>query len=247
MKQYLICLKSESFSGVFKIVLTAEDPNELRNRMNADGVAPFPMVIDFAKEIEASSDTLTAMEAMLASAGHRYGTDGGWWKIQWNFIAAVFAFHAGTWCTIYPQIASIASLEVAAEIKTQSVSQSVQSLAAPEYKSDDESGEDDTSDQHDSHELKPKTFRRNMRLYFTHGQQIRHSRGSINTPWVGSYNALSNAIIHAGVSYSTMSAFATAHYGNSSRDRKGSGWVECEYGDSRDGWKPTKNMAARIQ
>ena len=140
MKQYLVNLKSESFPGLFKIVLTAEEPNKLRNRMNASGATPFPMVIDLAKEIEVSDDTLGSLEVMLAIAGCPYGTMPGWWKTQWNFIGAIFAFHAGDWCTIYPDreitpASNIAQPVVSAEIKTQAV--------RLEYKSDDESDEND--------------------------------------------------------------------------------------------------------
>lgn len=235
MKQYLVCLKSESFPGVFKIVLTKEEPNELRNRMNADEVAPFPMVIDFAKEIEVTQETMGSLDVMLASVGQRYGTIPGWWKVSWDFIAALFAFHAGEWCTIYPDkhtCANDAPLHVDQETKSD----------VPEYKSDDDS--DDDIDHALSIGNKfpiRKTcngYSRTMWQCFYDGQIIHH-QGSLSSVWEGYYDASTNMIIREGISYGTPSAFSKAHYKAFSIPRKtgqSNGWNECEYLSAISGW-----------
>lgn len=240
MKQYLYCFSSLERLGVFRMGFTCENPIVMRDRLNLD--APYPYVIEFGKEVDSPVCKPASLYAMLDASGARFGVNVGWWSFPQNFILPEFEFvyYTGKWFAMVQCSANsiVPSIVAPIEIKTQHISDVV-----PEYKSDDNSDEDDTLD---PREPKPKKFLPNMLDYFNHSQQIRHSRGSIITPWVGTYNAVSNAIVCKGVSYSTMSAFATAHYENENLNRKGSGWVECEYEDSREGWKPTKNMPRRV-
>jgi hypothetical protein len=72
--------------------------------------------------------------------------------------------------------------------------------------------------------------RRNLRDYFTNGQQIYHKCSCLTT-WIGTYNSNTNSIVCDGIHYKSLSAFTNAHYTAERSDRvpNSGGWRECTF------------------
>lgn len=65
---------------------------------------------------------------------------------------------------------------------------------------------------------------------FLEGQKIRHKARCTQDIWIGIYKENKDAIIHNEIEYSSLSAFAGAHYKEVRNDRgtSANGWEECE-------------------
>jgi anti-sigma28 factor (negative regulator of flagellin synthesis) len=103
-----------------------------------------------------------------------------------------------------------------------SADSSANSSASVQCEDEAEVSESDESTDH----MKKK---RKMKTCFTDGQRIRHTiRHKI---WIGTYDSSKDAIVHNGVTYRTISMFATAHVladHNPNRASPRDGWKHCE-------------------
>jgi hypothetical protein len=89
---------------------------------------------------------------------------------------------------------------------------------------------------------KPKK-NKNMRECFRHGQQIRHTIINCNHTWTGSYSSVDNTIFCEGLSYKSLSGFASRHYAKERPDRtpNANGWDECQ-AEVNGEWVPVESL-----
>jgi len=228
--------------------MSEESPSALIERFNSNESLPYPVVLEFAKCTSADSAGWIAMERLLSILGRRFGSSPGFWKMGREPILDLFTIADGSWYLYTPKeqktdelqepTVIVASLPIHVAKSESNAASALTGSQSPEYESDSD------SDSNTTDTSKPSRKKKDMRDYFAHGTNIRHT-GSLKTSWVGIFDADDNVIRYDGRQYASPSAFATDHYVRHGMSRNGSGWIECEFYSDRHTWKKLNTVCKR--
>jgi hypothetical protein len=230
---FLYCFSNESMPGLLKIGMTTRTPEERLAEANTTDTwrPPTPYKIEFAKFVNFSKFKEATVHRILYR--ERVHPCREFFRSTLKEIKLLFDLMDEV--EIEPVQSDVETGEGANDRTIDEANdRTIERVTEPRETHHDSFEPKETCEimeqsRTESEDVKTKK-KRDMKEYFTSGQQIRHKVG-VNKYWIGEYHAISNSISCRNTLYKTLTAFARAHYKAEIPERSSSvnGWKECEY------------------